>query len=128
MSIVYFNEILNVVGNSAKLKNTISGVAKQTGCAAAGTAAGGLIMRPIGALFDGVMGAIYSYQNSGDFDNIVTCLSSMADDERRQVVARVQHLVKSVSIEELVRYLSTEAHREMLIGVLSDFVSQKMSS
>ncbi|XGW11022.1 hypothetical protein V3C99_012488 [Haemonchus contortus] len=127
MSIVYFNEILKVIEKSVPLKRTIVGVATQAGCAAAGTAAGGLTMGPLGALIGGIMGALYGYNCSSDYDNLLLALRAMSESEKRQVSEQVQRLVGSASIEELMRYITTEAHREILLGVISDFVRQRTS-
>ncbi|KAL6724440.1 hypothetical protein Aduo_019331 [Ancylostoma duodenale] len=128
MSIVYLNEVLKIMEGSKPLRDTVVGVAKQTGCAAAGTAAGGLLMGPLGALVGGVMGAVYGYQCSDDYDNLICSLRSMTDREKRLASAQIQRLVGSASIEEFMRYIATEAHRELLIGILSDFIRQKMPS
>ncbi|KAK5972820.1 hypothetical protein GCK32_021983, partial [Trichostrongylus colubriformis] len=50
------------------LKETVTGVAAQTGYAAAGTAAGGLVMGPLVSLIGGIMGAVYGYSKSIDYD------------------------------------------------------------
>ncbi|VDL81875.1 unnamed protein product [Nippostrongylus brasiliensis] len=128
MSVAYFNEIVRVVNHSAPLKKTVGGVATQTGYAAAGTALGGLLMGPGGALIGGIMGALMGYQNVSDYDGLVYALGAMSDQEKQLVSQRVQALVGSVSIEELVRYVSTEAHRELLLGVLSEFVKTRSTS
>ncbi|ETN70182.1 hypothetical protein RB195_021668 [Necator americanus] len=128
MSIVYLNEVLRILEGSKPLQKTAVGVAKQTGCAAAGTAAGGLLMGPLGALIGGVVGALYGYQNSTDYDNVITSIRSMNDREKRLVSTQIQRLVGSASIEEFMRYIATEAHRELLIGILSDFIREKMPS
>ncbi|VDM74315.1 unnamed protein product [Strongylus vulgaris] len=109
------------------LRETVIGVAKQTGYAAAGTAAGGLLMGPLGALAGGVVGAVYGYQCSTDYDNLICSIRSMTDREKTLLSGQIQRLVGSVSIEEFIRYISTEAHRELLLGILSDFVRQKTS-
>ncbi|KHJ84855.1 hypothetical protein OESDEN_15426 [Oesophagostomum dentatum] len=57
MSVFYLNEVLKIMDASKPLRDTLVGVAKQTGCAAAGTAAGGLLMGPLGALVLGIAGA-----------------------------------------------------------------------
>ncbi|KAK6039153.1 hypothetical protein COOONC_23341 [Cooperia oncophora] len=128
MSIVYFNEILKVIEKSAPLKRTIAGVATQAGCAAAGTAAGGLTMGPLGALIGGIMGAVYGYNCSSDYDSLLFALRAMSEREKQQVTEQVQRLVGSASVEELLRYITTEAHREILLGVLSNFVARQRAS
>ncbi|KAK5972598.1 hypothetical protein GCK32_008776 [Trichostrongylus colubriformis] len=85
-------------------------------------------MGPLGALIGGIMGAVYGYNNSADYDNIVFALRAMSEREKTQVSEQVQRLVGSASIEELMRYLSTEAHREIILGVLSNYVLQNKSS
>ncbi|KHJ93190.1 hypothetical protein OESDEN_06904 [Oesophagostomum dentatum] len=125
MSVVYLNEVLRIMGSSKPLRDTLVGVAKQTGCAAAGTAAGGLLMGPLGALVGGVVGAMYGYQCSDDYDNLICSLRSMSEREKTIITGQIQRLVGSASIEEFVRYISTEAHRELLLGILADFVRQK---
>ncbi|KAK5978422.1 hypothetical protein GCK32_012999, partial [Trichostrongylus colubriformis] len=106
------------------LKETVTGVAAQTGYAAAGTAAGGLVMGPLGALIGGIMGAVYGYSNSTDYDNIVFALRAVSEREKIRVSEQVQRLVGSASVAALTRYLSTDANRRKLLRVLSNYVHQ----
>ncbi|KAK6023015.1 hypothetical protein OSTOST_11263 [Ostertagia ostertagi] len=121
MSLVYFNEILKVIEKSVPLKRTIAGVATQAGCAAAGTAAGGLTLGPLGALIGGIMGAVYGYNCSGDYDSLLFALRAMSEREKRQVTEQVQRLVGSASVEELLRYITTEAHRKKFFSSQSAY-------
>ncbi|KAK6014391.1 hypothetical protein OSTOST_20227 [Ostertagia ostertagi] len=74
------------------------------------------------------MGAVYGYNCSGDYDSLLFALRAMSEREKRQVTEQVQRLVGSASVEELLRYITTEAHREILLGVIADFIRQKSSS
>ncbi|CAJ0609110.1 unnamed protein product [Cylicocyclus nassatus] len=125
MSFVYLNQVLNIMESSKPLRETVTGVAKQTGYAAAGTATGGLLMGPLGALVGGIVGAVYGYQCSTDYDNLICSIRSMTDSEKSLLTTQIQRLVGSASIEEFMRYISTEAHRQILLGILSDFISRK---
>ncbi|KHJ88492.1 hypothetical protein OESDEN_11712 [Oesophagostomum dentatum] len=89
MSVFYLNEVLKIMDASKPLRDTLVGVAKQTGCAAAGTAAGGLLMGPLGALVLGIAGAWYGYQCSDDYDDFITTIRSMSDREKAAVSKQV---------------------------------------
>ncbi|KAK5984768.1 hypothetical protein GCK32_008048 [Trichostrongylus colubriformis] len=124
MPIVYFNELLKIIEKSTPLEKTVAGIAAQAGYAAAGTAAGGLVMGPLGALIGGIMGAVYGYSKSIDYDNIVFALRAMSEKEKTRVSEQVQRLVGSASVAALTRYLSTDANRRKLLRVLSNYVHQ----
>ncbi|RCN36925.1 hypothetical protein ANCCAN_17188 [Ancylostoma caninum] len=128
MSIEYFNEVLEIMENSEPLRRTVFGVAKQTGCTAAGTAAGGLLMGPFGALVGGVMGAVYGCKCSDKYDSLIRSLRSMTDGEKRRASAQIQRLVESASIEDFLRYISTQPHSEQLIKLLLKIISEKTTS
>ncbi|KHJ93191.1 hypothetical protein OESDEN_06905 [Oesophagostomum dentatum] len=81
-SVVYLNEALKILDSSKPLRDTIVGVAKQVLCAAIGSAAGGLLIGPRGALLGGIAGAILGYFWSSDYDNIVSSLRAMDDREK----------------------------------------------
>ncbi|EYC20028.1 hypothetical protein Y032_0023g832 [Ancylostoma ceylanicum] len=128
MSIEYFNEVLEIMQNYGPLRRTVLGVAKQAGCTAAGTAAGGLLMGPLGALVGGVMGAIYGYRCSDEYDSLILTLRSMTDTEKRRASAQIQRLVGSASIQDFLRYIATELHRKHLINLLLENISGKTMS
>ncbi|VDM79165.1 unnamed protein product [Strongylus vulgaris] len=114
-----------ILESSKPFRKTVTGVAKQTGYAAAGTAAGGLLMGPIGALAGGVIGVVYGYQSSTNYDNLLCSLRSLSDKEKTLISGQIQRLVGSTAIEELIRYISTKRHRKLLFGILSDFVRHR---
>ncbi|KAL6724439.1 hypothetical protein Aduo_019330 [Ancylostoma duodenale] len=128
MSIEYFNEVLKIMENSEPLRKTVCEVAKQTGCTAAGTAAGGFLMGPFGALVGGVMGAVYGYRCSDKYDSLIRSLRSMTDGEKRRASAQIQRLVESASIEDFLSYISTPAHGEQVIELLLNIIREKATS
>ncbi|PAV63411.1 hypothetical protein WR25_11432 [Diploscapter pachys] len=113
--------------NDKKLRDTMLGVAKQTGYTAAGAVSGGLMFGPPGALVGSVIGAVVGYQMSEDYDNIITVLRGMSDEDKARLGTKVQGLVGAVSIEEFVRWIQNEGHRALLLGVLSEFARQAAS-
>ncbi|KAK5979885.1 hypothetical protein GCK32_018167 [Trichostrongylus colubriformis] len=124
MSNVYFYELAKIVGRSTHLKRTFAGIVAQASYAIAGTKAGGLTMGPLGALIGGIMGAVYGYSNTADYDNIVVAFRALSEKEQAEVL----RLLGYASVEELMRYLSTGAPRQTILDVLSNYVHQNKRS
>ncbi|KJH40535.1 hypothetical protein DICVIV_13505 [Dictyocaulus viviparus] len=124
MSIVYFDQLLKVLDTSPAIRETFTCVAKQTGYAAAGTAIGGLLVGPIGALVGGVLGAVYGYGQSSDYSNLMESIRSLNNKEKRELSAQIQCLVGSSTIEGLTNFLASEYNRKKLVDLLTSFTSK----
>ncbi len=67
VSLVYINQVLDIVSESRDLRSSFLGIAKQTGYAAGGAAIGGVCAGPPGAFVGGVVGAAYGYMYADDY-------------------------------------------------------------
>ncbi|PAV73899.1 hypothetical protein WR25_16080 [Diploscapter pachys] len=74
MSIAYATRVLDIISEK-KLRDTMLGVAKQTG-----------------ALVGSVIGAVVGYQMSEDYDNIITVLRGMSDEDKARLGTKVKIL------------------------------------
>jgi hypothetical protein len=51
----------------------------------------------------------------------------MDDEQKRQLVAKVQELVGSTGIEALTQFVASQVNRELFATLIRDFVSQQKS-
>uniref|UniRef100_A0A914XQQ3 Uncharacterized protein n=1 Tax=Plectus sambesii TaxID=2011161 RepID=A0A914XQQ3_9BILA len=123
VSLVYLNKVLEILDQSSEVKNTVTGIAQQTGYAAGGVALGGLIGGRSGALFGAVLGALVGYARADDYQSMVDVVRALNDDEKHRLQEKIQALVGSASIEQLKVWMQSEVHRQMLTTLLSKAVT-----
>jgi len=122
VSLVYVNQVLDILSDSRDLRRTFVGIVKQTGCAAGGAAIGGALAGPAGAFVGTVMGGLYGYMQADDYKNLVYAVRDLSDVEKTRLQANIQQLVGAVSIAEFVRWMQTEGHRQLLLCLLQEAV------
>lgn len=57
-SLVYLNQVFDILAESREMKKTVMGIAKQTGYTASGAAIGGILGGPPGAFVGAVFGSL----------------------------------------------------------------------
>uniref|UniRef100_A0A914VLU0 Uncharacterized protein n=1 Tax=Plectus sambesii TaxID=2011161 RepID=A0A914VLU0_9BILA len=123
VSLVYLNQVLEILDQSSEVRNTVTGIVQQTGFAAGGVAIGGLIGGRSGALFGALLGALVGYARADDYQSMVDVVRTLNDDEKHRLQEKIQALVGSASIEQLKVWMQSEAHRQMLTSLLSKAVT-----
>ncbi|XP_013409452.1 uncharacterized protein LOC106173023 [Lingula anatina] len=121
--IPYYNQLMQILETNEDMKKTAKGIFKQMATAAGGAAVGGIVGGPAGALVGTCVGAVAGYMMSDEYSSMIKVLKNMTDEEKKKIVAKVQELVGSELIGELMRFVSGQVQREMLLQTLRDCVS-----
>jgi hypothetical protein len=77
-----------VAGKNSDLKATLAGITRTTAITATGTALGGAVAGPPGALLLGAGAALFSYFTSPDYKSIPEVLSNMSEKEQKVFIER----------------------------------------
>ncbi|XP_061181139.1 uncharacterized protein LOC133189758 [Saccostrea echinata] len=120
--IPYYNQLMTILETNDELKKSARGIFKQMAWAAGGTAVGGVLLGPPGAMVGGVAGSMIGYICSDEYTAMIKVLENLNDEEKQKVVKAVQELVGTSSIEALTRFISQQVQRDMLLKLLRDFV------
>ena len=56
---------------------------------------------------------------------MVSVLKNLTDSEKENLVNKIQELVGSSSLEALTAFIGSQVQRELLIGVIRQFVNNK---
>lgn len=121
----YFAKVVEIVQESEPLKGASVGIAKQVGCAAAGTIAGGIIGGPVGASVGGMLGAGIGYGITNDYTSLAEVLRNLSEDDRERIVKAIQELVNGTTIDELAGFVAREAQRALLMKTVKCTVGYK---
>ncbi|XP_025094602.1 uncharacterized protein LOC112564176 [Pomacea canaliculata] len=116
--IPYYNHLMNLLKTNPELRKTAKGIFKQVAWAAGCTAVGGIVGGPVGAMAGGLVGSFLGYRLSSDYDSLITVLQELTDDEKADLVKKVQELVGSTTIEALTRFIGCQVQRENLLNLL----------
>ncbi len=68
-------------------------------------------------------GAIIGYMNADEYDSLLAAVQRLSDDEKYRLQQKIQELVGGVTVEEFVRWLQAEGHRQLLLNVLNQATS-----
>ncbi|XP_062615344.1 uncharacterized protein LOC134277087 [Saccostrea cucullata] len=120
--IPYYNQLMTILETNDELRKSARGIFKQMAWAAGGTAVGGVLLGPPGAMVGGVAGSMIGYICSDEYTAMIKVLRNLNDEEKQKVVKAVQELVGTSSIEALTRFISQQVQRDMLLKLLRDFV------
>ncbi|KAK7485905.1 hypothetical protein BaRGS_00022900 [Batillaria attramentaria] len=123
--IPYYSHLMELLKTNAELRKTATGIFKQVAWAAGGTAVGGMVGGPLGAMVGGVAGSYFGYWYSNDYDSLITVIQELTVEEKKELVAKVQELVGSTSIEALTRFIGTQVQREALLTLIRNVVNGK---
>jgi len=72
-------------------------------------------------------GAFVGYSRVDDYDSMIKVLSEMGNEDKERLVARIQELVGSSSLEALTSFLASQVNRELFASVVREFASQVKS-
>ncbi|XP_069137841.1 protein C19orf12 homolog [Argopecten irradians] len=121
--IPYYGQLIEILETNPEMKKSAKGIFKQVAWGAGGTAVGGVLLGPAGALVGGVAGSLIGYLKSDDYQAMIVVMKNLSDSEKEQIVKKVQELVGSVGIEELVRFVGSQVQRDALLHLLRGCLS-----
>ncbi|XP_005102240.1 uncharacterized protein LOC101859797 isoform X2 [Aplysia californica] len=116
--IPYYDHLMGILKTNPELAKTAKGIFKQVAWGAAGTVAGAAFGGPFGAMVGGIAGSMLGYRMSDDYQSLIDVLQDLTEEDKEELVKRVQELVGSSSIEALTRYIGTQAQRSALLNLL----------
>ena len=90
---------------------------------AGGTMLGGVLAGPPGALIGGVAGSLIGYMTADEYQSMLKVMRNLSDKDKEKIAKKVQELVGSVGIEELVRFIGTQVQRDALLHLLRNALS-----
>uniref|UniRef100_A0A0B7ASV7 Glycine zipper domain-containing protein n=1 Tax=Arion vulgaris TaxID=1028688 RepID=A0A0B7ASV7_9EUPU len=122
--IPYYDNLMNLLKTNPELHKTAKGIFKQVSWTAAGTVAGAVVGGPFGAMIGGIAGSLVGYRMSDDYQSMIDVLQDISDEDKAELVKRVQELVGATSLEALTRFIGAQAQRSALIGLLRSAVSE----
>ncbi|BFZ02171.1 hypothetical protein BsWGS_05210 [Bradybaena similaris] len=88
------------------------------GAAIGGSIAGAAIGGPVGAVIGGIACSVIGYRMSDDYQSLIDTLQGLSDEDKAEVVRRVQKLVGADSIEALTIFIRGQAQRCVLLDIL----------
>ncbi|CAD6188890.1 unnamed protein product [Caenorhabditis auriculariae] len=124
MSGTYLYRVIQCVQSSPRLRYTASGVAKQTGMTAAGTATGGILFGPFGALIGSIIGGLVGYKMADDYGGLLTVLNELPHDQRGMLTSK--NLVGGVTFEQFTRWFREGDHQQLLLDLLFEFARKQL--
>lgn len=72
--------------------------------------------------FSSFLGSFLGYANSDEYSSLITVLKNLSEDEKYKLVAKIQALVGSIAVEDLVAFIQNEVHRELLMKTIGEHV------
>ena len=72
-------------------------------------------------------GAVVGYATVDDYDSMVNVLREMSDEDKKLLVARIQELVGSSSLEALTSFIASQVNRELFAAAVREFASRVKS-
>ena len=67
------------------------------------------------------------YATVDDYDSMLKVLREMSEEDKERLVARVQELVGSTSLEALTSYIASQVNRELFAAAVREFASHVKS-
>ncbi|CAI2357344.1 unnamed protein product [Caenorhabditis sp. 36 PRJEB53466] len=123
MSDAYLREVFNYAQRNHSLKQTVSGIAYQTGYAAAGAGAGGLLAGPLGAMFGTLAGAVYGYAVSDNYASAFGILGTLGDEEKDSLAGGIKSIVGGLTFNEFVKWFQDLDHQTMFMQLLMTYMA-----
>ena len=68
-------------------------------------------------------GAVVGYATVDNYESMMKVLRGLNDEEKKQLVARVQELVGSSSLEALTSFIASQVNRELFATAVREFAS-----
>jgi len=72
-------------------------------------------------------GAVVGYATVNDYDSMIKVLRELSDADKKRLVARIQELVGSSSIEALTTFIASQVNRELFAAAVREFAAQVKS-
>ncbi|BFZ02172.1 hypothetical protein BsWGS_05211 [Bradybaena similaris] len=116
--IPYYDNLMNLLKTNPELHKTAKGMFKQVAWGAVGTVAGATVGGPLGAMIGGIAGSVIGYRMSDDYQSLIDALQDLSDEDKAELVRRVQELVGAASIEAFTRFIGVQAQRSALLDML----------
>lgn len=63
-------------------------------------------------------GSVIGYRMSDDYQSLIDALQDLSEEDKAELVRRVQELVGAASIEALTRFIGVQAQRSALLDML----------
>jgi len=120
----YYNQIMNILETNKDLKKTFAGMLKQTCYAAGGALLGAAVAGPPGGLVGGIVGSVAGYMYTETYESLLEVLKGLSDQEKEELVKKVQEVVGSTGIEALVAFVGQQVNREVFMSVIREFSKQ----
>ncbi|CAJ0928945.1 unnamed protein product, partial [Mesorhabditis belari] len=114
----YYNMVVDSLEIDDKLKETFTGVARQSLFAGAGTAVGGAIGGKNGAFLGALLGGVIGYFTTPDYSGLVTYYKNLPEARKAEIVEKVQSLVGSISVEDYKIWFGLIENKEMMLNML----------
>ena len=73
------------------------------------------------------VGAAVGYATVDDYASMIKVLKEMSDENKERLVARVQELVGSTSLEALTSFIGSQVNRELFASAVREFASRVKS-
>jgi len=70
---------------------------------------------------------VLGYATVDDYDSMLKVLREMSEEDKERLVARVQELVGSTSLEALTSYIASQVNRELFAAAVREFASHVKS-
>ncbi|CAB3410466.1 unnamed protein product [Caenorhabditis bovis] len=124
----YLHHVLQYAQKNHNLRNTLSGILKQGGYAAAGAGIGGAAGGPLGALIGTLAAAIIGYSETDDYESILSLLRDLTPEEKNNLANEVKSMVGSSTLSDFEEWFKNFNHQEMLFKLFSAFAMHQLSS
>jgi len=72
-------------------------------------------------------GAAVGYATVDDYDSMIKVLRGLNDEDKGRLVARIQELVGSSSLEALIAFVGSQVNRELFAAAVREFSSHVKS-
>jgi len=72
-------------------------------------------------------GAVLGYATVDNYESMINVLRGMSDEDKGRLVARIQELVGSSSLEALTMFIQSQVNRELFAAAVREFASHVKS-
>jgi len=76
-------------------------------------------------LFFLLTGGLYGYTRVSEYDSLIKVLRDMNNEQKKELVSKVQQLVGSGGIEALTEFIGSQVKRELFVNLVHSFVTSK---
>ena len=116
----YFDELLEILKTNEELRKSAQGIFKQMAWATGGTAVGGVVLGPAGAMVGGLVGSAIGYLASDEYTALIKAYENLNDRDKKKIVTATRKLVKSDNIVQFQRFIKDERNRKMFLKLAKE--------